>query len=132
MSYLNCTKHLVSRGYVGNKIEDCHIGVFYDADYAGDTSDSRSVTGVMVAIIGSHTYMPIAFRSKKQDCVSKSTCEAEIVAICQGLQYEGLPMLDIWDVLDPGHERRATEAAGGNPSPPWSSMRTTRPPLTSR
>ena len=117
MSHLHSTKHMISRGYVGNRIEDCHIGVFCDADYAGDTSDSRSVTGVMVAIIGSHTYMPIAFRSKKQENVSKSTCEAEVVAMCQGLQYEGLPMLHIWDALDPGLERRAAGITGGDISP---------------
>ena len=114
---LNSTKHMVSRGYVGNDVKDCHVGVFCDSDYAGDTSDSKSVTGVMVAIIGSHTYMPIAFRSKKQECVSKSTCEAEVVAMCQGLQFEAIPVLDIWDVIDPTHEQRSARGSGGKPSP---------------
>ena len=119
MSYLHSTKHAISRGYVGNNIEECHIGLFCDADFAGDTEDSKSVTGVLVAIVGSHTFRPIAFRRKKQDCVSKSTTEAEVVAMCQGLQYEGIPMLDIWDVLCPGHEQRATRVAGGKGTPPF-------------
>ena len=66
MSNLHSTKHMLSRGYVGNTVEECHIGLFCDADYVGDTSDSKSVTGVLVAIVGPFTFMPIAFRSKRQ------------------------------------------------------------------
>ena len=118
MSYLHSTKHVIYRGYVGDEIEKCHVALFCDADYAGDKNDSKSVTGVLAAIVGPYTFMPIAFRSKKQDNVSKSTCEAEVVAMCHGLQYEGIPMLDIWDVLDPGHERRAAGGSGDDPFRP--------------
>jgi len=37
--------------------------------------------------------------SKKQDCVSHSTPEAEIVAAAWALRREGIPALQLWDVL---------------------------------
>ena len=95
MSYLNCTNHMISRGYVGDAIEKCHIALFCDADFAGDKVDSKSVTGVLAAIVGPYTFMPIATRSKKQGSVSKLTCEAELAAMCTGLADERIPMLDI-------------------------------------
>ena len=52
MSYLYCTKHMISRGYVGDKVDNCHIDLFCDADFAGDKTDSKSVTGVLAAIVG--------------------------------------------------------------------------------
>ena len=37
--------------------------------------------------------------SKRQECVSHSTLEAEIVAADWALRREGIPMLDLWDIL---------------------------------
>ena len=37
--------------------------------------------------------------SKKQDCVSTSTTEAEIVSMAMGLKQEALPTLDLWESL---------------------------------
>ena len=37
--------------------------------------------------------------SKKQDCVSHSTPEAEIVAAAWALRREGIPALQLWDVI---------------------------------
>ena len=42
---------------------------------------------------------PINGQSKRQDCVSHSTPEAEIVAATWVLRREGLPTLDLWDIL---------------------------------
>ena len=42
---------------------------------------------------------PINGQSKRQECVSHSTPEAEIVAADWALRHEGIPMLDIWEVL---------------------------------
>ena len=43
--------------------------------------------------------MPLAAISKKQTCVSHSTPEAELVAADLALRAEGLPALDIWEVI---------------------------------
>ena len=43
--------------------------------------------------------LPIMGVSKKQDCVSHSTPEAELVAAAWALRREGLPSLDLWKTL---------------------------------
>ena len=35
--------------------------------------------------------------SKKQNCVSNSTAEAELIATCTALRNTGLPALNVWD-----------------------------------
>ena len=35
--------------------------------------------------------------------------------MCHGLAEEGIPMLDIWDVLDPEHEQRTAKKSRGRP-----------------
>ena len=44
-------------------------------------------------------YFPISGQSKRQECVSHSTTEAEIVAADWALRREGIPALDLWDIL---------------------------------
>ena len=48
---------------------------------------------------GPFTCFPINGQSKRQERVSHSTLEAEIVAADWALRREGLPMLDLWDAL---------------------------------
>ena len=99
MSYLHCTNELVTTGYVGDDIDHCKIGLFCDADFAGDKTDSRSTSGIFLVIVGPRTYFPITAVSKKQECVSLSTCESEMVSLALGIKSEGLPAMDIWFML---------------------------------
>ena len=85
--------------YAADPPSKCHLALFCDADFAGDKSDAKSTTGVHLAIVGPNTYFPLSSISKKQGCVSQSTCEAEIVALSTGLKQEGLPALDFWDAI---------------------------------
>ena len=48
---------------------------------------------------GDFTYFPINGISKKQDAVSHSTPEAEIVAASFALRKEGLPSTYLWEIL---------------------------------
>ncbi len=77
----------------GNNFSDICLGLFTDADFAGDKSDSKSTSGVFIAAVGPHTYAPIVSTSKKQGCVSTSTCESEVVAMNLGLK-EAMSILD--------------------------------------
>ena len=52
------------------------VKVYSDADWAGDTSTSRSTSGYAFLAAGG----PIAWGSNKQTSVALSTCEAEYVA----------------------------------------------------
>ena len=52
------------------------VSGFSDADWAGDYDTSKSHSGWLVMSGGS----PVAWYSKKQSCISQSSCEAEYVA----------------------------------------------------
>jgi hypothetical protein len=56
-----------------------NMDAFVDADYAGDPKTSRSTTGYIVRYYG----CPIAWASKVQSCIAKSSGEAENIAICE-------------------------------------------------
>ena len=69
-----------------NPTLDCYA----DADFAGDHKTARSTTGVHMCLKGPHTYFPMNGISKKQDAVSHSTPEAEIVAAAFAIRREGI------------------------------------------
>ena len=97
MMYIRTTADYLTYAYVGDPPENCSIGLFADADFAGCKSTAKSTSGVVVAIVGPSTFFPLAVVSKKQDCVSTSTTEAEIVSMAMGLKKEALPTLDLWE-----------------------------------
>ena len=97
--YVYHTLHYRMVGYVGNNREDVQVNVYADADFAGCKQSAKSTTGGHIAIQGPFTCFPLMGVSKKQDCVSSSTPEAELVAGAWMLRREGLPALDLWDLL---------------------------------
>jgi hypothetical protein len=58
------------------------VSAFADADWAGDKSDRKSVTGWIARVHGD----PVSWASKKQSVVSLSTCEAELYAQAAAVQ----------------------------------------------
>ena len=64
---------------------------FADADWAGDRSDRKSISGWVAKINGD----PISWSSKKQRVVALSTCEAELYAEAAAIQE----VLWIWGIL---------------------------------
>ena len=74
------------------------LGLFQDSDFAGDLEDSKSTSGGTLCVFGSHTFVPRSWMCKKQTCVSHSSTEAEIISIDAGLQMDGIPALDLWDL----------------------------------
>ena len=61
--------------------------------FAGDLEDSKSTSG------GSHTFVPISWMCKKQTSVSHSSTESEIISLDAGLRLEGIPALDLRDLI---------------------------------
>ena len=49
--------------------------------------------------LGSHTFVPISWMSKKQTSVSHSSTESEIISLDAGLRLDGIPALDLWDLI---------------------------------
>ena len=92
-SYIHHTKNRIHFNYVGNKLEDCFLALFQDASFAGDLKDSKSTSGGVLCLIGSHTYVTLAWKCKKQTAISHSSAEAEVISLDAGLRMEGIPAL---------------------------------------
>ena len=85
--------------YVGNTAKQCRLGLFQDSDFAGDLEDSKSTSGGTLCIFGSHTFVPISWMCKKQTAVSHSSTESGIISLDTGLGLDGLPALELWDLI---------------------------------
>ena len=84
-------------GFIGDAPKGLRIGLFSDADFAGDRASMRSTSGVFLALYGYHCFSPLSGQSNKQKVVSHSTVEAEIVAADYVVRTSGLPALQLWD-----------------------------------
>ena len=62
--------------------QHCRLVLFQDSDFAGDREDSKSTS----------------WMCKKQTAVSCST-ECEIISLDAGLRMDGIPALDLWDIV---------------------------------
>ena len=85
--------------HVGNSAKQCRLGLFQDSDFAGDLEDSKSTSGGTLCVFGSHTFVPISWMGKKQTSVSHSSTESEIISLDTGLRLDGLPALELWDLI---------------------------------
>ena len=83
----------------GNTEKQFRLGQFQDSDFAGDLEDSKSTSGGTLCIFGSHTFVPISWMCKKQTSVSHSSTESEIISLDAGLRLDGIPALDLWDLI---------------------------------
>ena len=79
--------------------KQCRQGLFQDSDFAGDVEDSKSTSGGTLCVFGSHTFVPISWMCKKQTSVSHSSTESEIICLDAGLRLDGIPALDLWDLI---------------------------------
>ena len=84
---------------MGNTAKQCRLGLFQDSDFAGDLEDSKSTSGGTLCVFGSHTFVPISWMCKKQTAVSHSSTESEIISLETGLRLDGLPALELWDLI---------------------------------
>ena len=98
ISYIHHTSDYKQYCYVGNTAKQCRLGLFQDSDFAGDLEDSKSTSGGTLCVFGSHTFVPIRM-CKKQTSVSHSSTESEIISLDAGLRLDGLPALELWDLI---------------------------------
>ena len=84
---------------MGNTARQCRLGLFQDSDFAGDLEDSKSTSGRTWCIFGSHTFVPTSWMCKKQIVGSHSSTESEIISLDIGLRLDGLPALELWDLI---------------------------------
>ena len=86
--------------YVGNTAKQGKLGLFQDSDIAGDLEDSKSTScGTLCIFWKSYICVPIRWICKKQTSVSHSSTESEIISLDTGLRLDGLPALELWDLI---------------------------------
>ena len=96
--YIHSTLDHKLKAFVGDRIQECKLWCFADADHAGEY-DNKSTTGCFLVLIGPNTYFPLTAFSKKQTSVSVSSTEAEVVAANISLRAVGLPSSGLWAYL---------------------------------
>ena len=96
VAYIKSSRNVCMYSWVGDSADKLELVMYCDADLAGDRNDSKSTSGVFLCIVGPCSFFPLAGISKKQTSVSKSTPEAEIVALDHGVCKEGIPALALW------------------------------------
>ena len=99
ISYIHHTSESKQHCHVGNTAQQRRLGLFQDCDFARDLEDSKSTSGEFLCIFGGHTFFPISWMCEKQTSVSHSSTESEIVSLDAGLRMDGIPALDIWDLV---------------------------------
>ena len=99
ISYILHTCEYRQYCHVGNTAKQCRLGLFQDSDFAGDLEDSKSTSGGTLCVFGSHTFVPISWMCKKLTVVSHSSTESEIISLDTGLRFDGLPALELWDLI---------------------------------
>ena len=68
-------------------------------DFIVDDDDLDSNTVTLCIFGGSYTFVPISWMCKKQTSVSHSSTESEIISLDAGLRMDGMPALDLWDLI---------------------------------
>ena len=99
ISYIHHTCEYKQYCHVGNTAKQCRLGLFQDTDFAGDLEDSKSTSGGTLCVFGSHTFVQTSWMCKKRTAVSHSSIESEIVSLDTGLRLDGLPALELWDLI---------------------------------
>ena len=82
---------------MGNTAKQIRLGLLQDSDFAGDLEDSKSTSAE--TLFGSHTFVPRSWMCKKQTAVSHSSTESEIISLDTGLRFDGLPALELRDLI---------------------------------
>ena len=85
VAYLNSNQDILLKGSVSH-YGDMKLNVFTDADFAGDVHSAKSTSGLWIEVSTNDSYTcPLYWQSKRQGSVARSTTEAELIAMANGL-----------------------------------------------
>ena len=99
VEYMLGTQHLCLQGMIGDPVDELEIWLFVDADLASDPLDTKSTIGGYMVLVGPSSWFPLCWVHHKQTATSKSTIEAESVALGNTLLQEGYPILDFFETV---------------------------------
>ena len=55
--YINDSLEYREVGFIGDPPEKLFLGLYVDADFAGDRSDMKSTSGVFLVLLGPHSFL---------------------------------------------------------------------------
>ena len=84
IAYIHSTTHYRLVGVIKDNPQDLHLAL---------------TSGGFLVLKGPNTHFPLAWLSKQQTSVSRSTTEAEVVSLTFSLYQEGLPSLTLERLL---------------------------------
>ena len=99
MEYMSGSIETRLVGFICDLADDLELWLFVDADLASEADSTRSTSGAWLTIVGPSTWMPVAWINAKQTSTSRSTTEAESVALATALLQEAFPVLDLMETL---------------------------------
>ena len=86
--------------HLSNTDQQCRLGLFQDSDLTGDLEDTKSISGGTLCIFWkSYICSNKLDVCKKQTAFSHSSTESEIISSDFGLRLDGLPALELWDLI---------------------------------
>ena len=98
IAYVHSTTRYRLVGVIKDNLQHLHLALYADADYAGEM-DAKSTSGGVLVLKGPNTHFPLAWFSKRQASVSRSTTEAGVVSLTFSLYQDSLPSLTLWERL---------------------------------
>ena len=96
--YINSSLDIRMQGFIGDRINECKLWLFSDADWSGE-HDRKSTSGCALYLVGPNTYYPLNAFSKKQTSITMSSTESEVISANHGVRAQGLPSLSLWMFL---------------------------------
>ena len=96
--YINSSLDIRMQGFIGDRINECKLWLFCDADWSGE-HDRKSTSGCALYLVGPNTYYPLNAFSKKQTSITMSSTESEVISANHGVRAQGLPSLSLWMFL---------------------------------
>ena len=92
------------------QIGDC----VQDSDFAGDLEDSKSTSGGTLCIFGSPHICSKKLDVQETNISFSQFNESEIVSLDTGLRLDGLPALELWDLIVSvlGNVSRVSDGSG--------------------
>ena len=98
VSYVFHTQHYRMLCQAGPHSE-VELHVYADADLASCVHTARSTSGMIIMLVSGDARWPIAWQSRRQSSVARSTTEAEIISMSSAVYGEAQPLLDFLSAL---------------------------------
>ena len=100
VSYLHTTRDLCLVSRVVDAPSSCSLCLYVDADLGGCPFTAKSTSGLFLVITGPNgTFAPIAWSSRRQQHVARSTADSELNALSEGVHEELAPALMLLQTL---------------------------------